>query len=198
MDIAFQMSLILGTCVAALAGLVALQIPAKNGKELSSFRPNAKTEPSKRFYENFVAVYSVVWIACFACIVVTQVYERFSPWMYIYVCGGLAMPFLLQPFLYPGPYDGQRPVVWQSYSFRANLWLAIYSFIVNYWYTHYFYSVLQAAYTMPHAIRLNNVPIAMFGPSYVMRCLLGRLAYLPTLRPLWKRYLSRPFRIGRL
>jgi cycloeucalenol cycloisomerase len=166
MDIALQMTLILGTGVAALAGLVALQIPAKNGKALSSFRPKAKTEPSKRFYESFVAVYTVVWIACFACIVVTQLYERFSPWMYIYVCGGLATPFLLQPVLYPGPYDGQRPVVWQRYSFRANLWLAIYSFIGNYWYTHYFYSVLQAAYTMPHAIRLNNVPIAMFFATH--------------------------------
>jgi cycloeucalenol cycloisomerase len=165
MDIAYQMTFILGTCVTALAGLVALQTPTKRGKSISSFRPDSKIEPSKRFYESFVAAYTVVWITCFAGIVVSQLYELFSPWMYIYVCGALAMPFLAQPFLYPGPSDGQR-LVWQRYSFRANLWLAIYSFIGNYWYTHYFYSVLQAAYTMPNAIRLNNVPIAMFFATH--------------------------------
>jgi cycloeucalenol cycloisomerase len=169
MDIAYQMTLILGTCVAVLAGLVTIQTPVKDGPNLSSsFRPNVQTEPSKRFYESFVAVYTVVWISCFGCIVITQLYELFHPWTYIYVCGGLALPLLLQPFLYPGPVvDGQkRPVVWQRYSFRANLWLTIYSFIANYWFTHYFYSVLQAAFTMPNAIRLNNVPIAMYFATH--------------------------------
>lgn len=29
------------------------------------------------------------------------------------------------------------------------MWLAIYSHIGNYWYTHYFYTVLRAKYSMP-------------------------------------------------
>jgi len=71
----------------------------------------------------------------------------------------------LQPFLWPSvgscqSPDAQRPW-WQRYATKANLWIATYSFIGNYWYTHYFYSVLKAQYTMP-AHRLNNVPIAMF------------------------------------
>lgn len=161
------MAMILGSCLAALVGLVTLQIPlnTNTGESTSAFRPNPKTEPSKRFYEGFVAVYTVFWIACFGVIVVFELFEQFTPWMYIYVCGGLATPFLLQPFLLPGPYDSQRPF-WQRYSFRANVWLAIYSFIGNYWYTHYFYNVLKAAYTMPNAIRLNDVPIAMFCATH--------------------------------
>lgn len=35
------------------------------------------------------------------------------------------------------------------YAFKATVWLAIYSHIGNYWYTHYFYTVLRAKYTMP-------------------------------------------------
>jgi len=76
--------------------------------------------------------------------------------------GGLALPLLLQPFIYPSferSPDSKR--IWRDrYCTKANLWIAIYSFIGNYWYTHYFYSVLKAEYTMP-ATRFNNVPIAM-------------------------------------
>jgi cycloeucalenol cycloisomerase len=75
---------------------------------------------------------------------------------------------VLQPILFPSlgssgflnSPDGRRPLL-ERYAFKANVWIAIYSFIGNYWYTHYFYSVLKAKYTMP-SHRLNNVPIAMF------------------------------------
>jgi len=159
-DIAIQMSAILGTCVAGLAGLAALQTTAKDSSA-SRFFPCETEEPSKRAYELFVAAYTPVWIGIFGVIVATRLYEDFSPRMYIYFCGGLALPFLLQPLVFPSGPDAHRPLT-QRYAFKANLWLAVYSFIGNYWYTHYFYSVLEAAYTMPNAIRLNNVPIAMF------------------------------------
>jgi hypothetical protein len=51
------------------------------------------------------------------------------------------------------------------YSFKANLWIAIFSFIGNYWYTHYFYSVLGARYTFP-SHRLNDVPIALYFATH--------------------------------
>ena len=160
-DIAVLMSAILGTCLAGLAGLVALQTPVKDCSTTSSFFPCPQREPSKRAYELFVAKYTPFWIGAMAVIVVLQLYEDFTPIMYIYVCGGLALPFLLQPVLWPLGPDMERPLL-QRYALKANVWLAVYSFIGNYWYTHYFYSVLQAAYTMPNAIRLNNVPVAMF------------------------------------
>ena len=85
------------------------------------------------------------------------------------VCGGLSLPFLLQPVLLPsagsaGSPDEKRPLL-ERYCFKANLWVAIYSFIGNYWYTHYFYSVLRAKYTMP-AHRLNNVPLALYFATH--------------------------------
>lgn len=168
-DIAFTMAAILGTMVALVVGLVQLQTPKRKGNdEESSFLASATRLPSKRAYELFTAVYTPIWILVFAIIVAFQLYEDFTAVNYLQVCGGLALPFLLQPILLPsagfGSPDAQRPL-WKRYSFKANLWLAVYSFIGNYWYTHYFYSVLKAKYTMP-AHRLNNVPIAMFFATH--------------------------------
>lgn len=171
LDVAVKMTAILGTAVAGLMGLLLMQTPANSSKSSSSssFLPDAASQPSKRAYEIFVAAYTPVWIAAFVVIVTGQLYEDFSPTMYIVVCGGLALPFLLQPVLLPGALqqspDANRRLT-QRYAFKANVWLAVYSFIGNYWYTHYFYSVLSAAYTMPNAIRLNNVPIAMFCATH--------------------------------
>ena len=159
LDIVVQMVGILATCLAGIIGLILLQTPT--AKAQSSFFPNASSEPSKHFYETFVLHYSAVWMGIFGVVVITQAYELFSPIMYILFFVFLCLPFVLQPLIYPGPADGARP--WhQRYATKANVWIAVYSFIGNYWYTHYFYSVLKAAYTLPGAIRLNNVPICMF------------------------------------
>ena len=137
----------------------------------SSFFPCAKTQPSKRAYELFVAYYTPIWILAFAIVICFQLYEEFDAWGYLQFCGGLSLPLLLQPIVFPSAGqsllsspDSQRPL-WERYSFKANVWIAIYSFIGNYWYTHYFYSVLKAQYTMP-AHRLNNVPLAMFCATH--------------------------------
>jgi len=170
-DIAVKMTMILATMVALLYGLTLLQTPSAN-KSSSSFLPSAKSEPSRYAYELFVACYTPIWITGFGAVVVSQVYENFTAWSYLQVCGGLALPLLLQPIILPsGGFnspDAQRPLL-ERYCFKANVWLAIYSFIGNYWYTHYFYSVLKASYTMP-AHRLNNVPIAMFFATHFYFC----------------------------
>jgi len=157
---------ILTTMLAILVGLVLVQTPSTTSE--SSFLADPRTQPSKRAYEMFVATYTPVWIAAFGCIVVFQLYEQFTAWTYLWVCGGLALPFLLQPILLPSALydspDAARPLS-ERYAFKANLWLAIFSFIGNYWYTHYFYSVLNAKYTMP-SHRLNDVPIAMYFATH--------------------------------
>jgi cycloeucalenol cycloisomerase len=165
-DISITMAMILGTMLAVLAGLTQLQTTREASS--STFLPSAETAPSKRAYELFVAIYTPVWIGIFAVVVALQLYESFTAWSYLQLCGGLALPFLLQPIVFPsagfGSPDAKRPL-FQRYAFKANLWLAVYSFIGNYWYTHYFYSVLKAEYTMP-GHRLNNVPIAMYFATH--------------------------------
>ena len=166
MDIALKMAVILGTMLLVLLGLVFIQSPAPSGGAL--VLASQQHEPSKRAYESWVALYTPIWILAFGVIVAFRMYETFSAASYMVVCVGLALPFLLQPALYPSAGfdspDQHRPLL-RRYSFKANLWLAVYSFIGNYYYTHYFYNVLKAKYTMP-AHRLNNVPIALFFATH--------------------------------
>ena len=165
-DVAVTMVAILGTMLAILGGLVVLQTPQKDGT--SRFLPDPKTEPTKYGYEVFAVIYTPIWIGLFGIVVVTQAYEYFGAFEYNMVTGVLALPFILQPLLFPScgssSPDADRPFL-ERYSTKANLWIAVYSFIGNYWYTHYFFSVLKAEYTMP-ALRLNNVPICMFFATH--------------------------------
>lgn len=168
-NVVLAMVAILGSMLAGIGGLVAIQTKPKGCENNSRLLPDPATEPSKRAYELYVLAYTPVWIAAFAVIVGFGLYEDFDKYSYMKVCVGLSLPFLLQPLLLPSaaarnsPDEG-RPL-FQRYSFKANLWLAVYSFIGNYWYTHYFYSVLRARYTMP-AHRLNNVPLALYFATH--------------------------------
>jgi cycloeucalenol cycloisomerase len=139
-----------------------------NAPVQSTFFPCPTNQPSKYAYEKFCAYYSPIWMSIFAIIVAFQLYEDFDAMAYNLVCLGCALPFLLQPIILPsamlGSPDAKRPF-FERYSTKANLWLFVYSFIGNYWYTHYFYSVLNASYTMP-STRLNNVPIAFFFATH--------------------------------
>ena len=190
------MSAILATMFAILVGLHFIQLPTSPQSRPKSTTmatltappkwnlpgwiplqlPNTDTEPSKYCYELFCWNYTAVWISIFAFIVISQCYDYFTAWGYLIVCGGLALPLVLQPFVYPQAWtpkvndgddakiivnpDTRRPF-WERYATKATVYLMTYSFIGNYWYTHYFYSVLKARYTMP-SHRLNDVPIAMF------------------------------------
>jgi len=44
---------------------------------------------------------------------------------------------------------------------QANLWIAIFGFVGNYFWTHYFYTVLGAIYTFP-SYKINHVSIMVF------------------------------------
>lgn len=119
---------------------------------------------AKREFEIYALQYTCVWIGVFGVVIVLQMYETFTANSYMALCGSLALPFLLQPFLFPLKTESALPL-FSRYSFKANVWIAIFSFIGNYWYTHYFYSVLQARYTFP-AHRLNDVPIALYFATH--------------------------------
>lgn len=166
-NIAVTMTAILVTMVAGLAALVSIQTPSKEASE-SAYLPDLNKQPSKYAYEMFALVYTPIWIFFFAIVVIFQLYEHFDAFTYNTFLGVLALPLILQPLIFPSAGfnspDQHRPF-WERYSTKANIWIAVYSFIGNYWYTHYFYSVLKAEYTMP-ATRLNNVPICMFFATH--------------------------------
>ena len=163
-DVAVTMTIIFCSMVAVIAGIITIQTKQKGSSSSSRMLPDPITEPSKRAYEIYALQYTPIWICAFGCIVAFRFYESFDEWSYMKVCVGLSLPFLLQPIFWPSTVDSKRLLL-ERYAFKANVWLAVYSFIGNYWYTHYFYSVLKAKYTMP-AHRLNNVPLALYFATH--------------------------------
>lgn len=120
--------------------------------------------PQKREYEIYALSYTVVWIGIFAIVIILQMYEQFNENSYMILCVSVSLPYLLQPIVAPLKTEKSLPL-FQRYSFKANVWIFIFGFIGNYWYTHYFYRVLKAKYTFP-AHRLNDVPIALFFATH--------------------------------
>ena len=89
-----------------------------------------------------------------------------------YMAIGLAaaVPCVALPWALGGPERG-KPLA-QRYWVKANLWVALFSFVGNYFWTHYFYELLGAAYTFP-SWRLNGVrgpPVLCVTCLYSMCC----------------------------
>jgi len=153
---------ILGSFGAAIVALVFLQKKGAEGQVSSWFcTPDNR---AKREFENWALQYTCVWISVFAVVIIFKMYEWFDANAYMALCVSLALPYLLQPVVWPLEAEKALPLT-MRYSFKANVWIAIFSFIGNYWYTHYFYSVLKAKYTFP-SLRLNNVPICLFFATH--------------------------------
>jgi len=150
----FEQLYIFAALIAGLLLLLAAQRPPPKGT-VASWLP---APGEKRVYETWVLWYSIVWMGAFGVIIALELYEEFTAATYFLVCGGLAAPLVLRE-LARGGADG-RPLG-ERHGARAQLWIAIFGFIGNYWYTHYFYCVLRARYTVP-AWRLNDVPICMY------------------------------------
>lgn len=126
--------------------------------------------PAKRWGEKFFLYYSCFWISWFGYIVVSGVWENFGPWEYVYVGAGIALPCFLLPWLFlKGDSSEQNLPFYKRYWARANVWIAIFSFIGNHFWTHYFYTVLDATYSFK-AHRLNNVPLAMHLCTHAYFC----------------------------
>ena len=120
---------------------------------------------SKRLGEKAVLAYTPVWILCMIAIVWTRWYETFGPHEYIGVGVAMVIPILLLPLLFK-----EESVPFCSrYIVKANVYIAILSYIGNHFYTHYFYNVLGMRYTGPLAegIHINSVPLSMFLMTHV-------------------------------
>lgn len=116
---------------------------------------------SKRAAERFILVFSAVWIAVFGSVVATGAYLNFGDVEYLGLALFVALPYFAYPLLFPFPEDAALPLT-QRYYVVANVWIAIFSYVGNYFWTHYFYAVLGAAYSFPVALQLNRVPVMLY------------------------------------
>jgi len=120
-------------------------------------------DPSKRFGELVWLFYSPFWqIWLLGVIVPFKLYDSMDSLSYMLVGLGIALPCAALPWWLQGGAERARP--WhERWWVKANVWIGVYSFIGNYFWTHYFYQLLGADYTFPSEYqRLNNVPFSMY------------------------------------
>ena len=95
--------------------------------------PSKIESKSKYLCEIWFLQYGVVWISVMLVIIVFELYRTFDRIHYAVVLGGLATPLYLQPILWPSWTGDEKVGLLDRYSFKANLWIAIFGFIGNYW-----------------------------------------------------------------
>ncbi|CAI5495232.1 unnamed protein product [Closterium sp. Naga37s-1] len=94
--------------------------------------------------------------------------QRFTEWEYLWVGLAAALPCVLVPPFMLCAADKGRP--WhEQHWVKANVWIAVFSFVGNYFWTHYFYTLLGASYTFP-SWRLNDVPFALYLLTHAYFC----------------------------
>ncbi|KAK9909776.1 hypothetical protein WJX75_007309 [Coccomyxa subellipsoidea] len=125
--------------------------------------------PGKRWTELFVLIYSPFWIIwALGILVPFQLYEKLDEVGYMAICLAAALPCVILPPLLTGNLEKGKPLA-QQYWVKANVWIAIFSFIGNYFWTHYFYDLLGAEYTFP-SWQLNKVPIPLYFMTHAYFC----------------------------
>ena len=117
--------------------------------------------PERARFEQFSLQWSVVWISLLFYIVYTRWFESFTAFHYLAVGLLLFLAPVLIPIIVPSHFLSSHLPLSRRYSSKANLYLFILAWMANYFWTHYFYSVLRASYTFP-AHRLNHVPFALY------------------------------------
>ncbi|KAK3225111.1 hypothetical protein Dsin_004973 [Dipteronia sinensis] len=138
------------------------------GSDSSSSSLWLAPNPSKRWGELFFLGYTPFWLTlCLGIIVPYKLYERFTELEYLLLGLVSAVPSFLIPMLFAGKADSSlcwKDRYWVKAS--ANLWIIIFSYVGNYFWTHYFFTVLGASYTFP-SWKMNNVPHTTFLLTHV-------------------------------
>ncbi|TXG51301.1 hypothetical protein EZV62_023825 [Acer yangbiense] len=134
------------------------------GSDSSSSSLWLAPNPSKRWGELFFLGYTPFWLTlCLGIIVPFKLYERFTELEYLLLGLVSAVPSFLIPMLFAGKADSS--LCWKD-RYWANLWIIIFSYVGNYFWTHYFFTVLGASYTFP-SWKMNNVPHTTFLLTHV-------------------------------
>ncbi|XP_057480219.1 cycloeucalenol cycloisomerase-like isoform X3 [Actinidia eriantha] len=112
--------------------------------------------PSKKWGELFFLLYTPFWLTlCLGIVVPYKLYESFTELEYLLLGLVSAVPSFLIPMLVVGKVDSS--LCWKDrYWVKASIWIIIFSYVGNYFWTHYFFTVLGASYTFP-SWKMNNV-----------------------------------------
>lgn len=95
----------------------------------------------------------------------TGAYVHCGRWEYLAISLVLTAPSVAAPFIAPPAIDAGRPYR-DRFGVKATLWLAIFGFIGNWFWSHYFYTLLGATYTFD-AHALNGAPVVAYLLTHV-------------------------------
>jgi hypothetical protein len=90
----------------------------------------------------------------------TGIYVHCGRDEYLAVSMLICLPGIVYPVLFPDPCDNGRPYA-DRFWVKASVWIAIFSFYGNYFWTHYFYTILGAEYLFD-SYMFNNVPVVTY------------------------------------
>ena len=123
------------------------------------------SDPSKAWFEKF----SLSWAPASLVILLVGVLgsgarHYWDKYSYLGISITLCLPGVTLPILFPGEMDKHRRFS-ERFWVKAAVWIGIFSFYGNYFWTHYFYQLLGARYLFD-AHRFNDVPIVCYLCTY--------------------------------
>ena len=104
--------------------------------------------PSKAWGERFFLVYSPVWMTTMALVMGLGITAQLGDWGFLAIGIAVALPLVMVPALI----RDERPIGrrwYQTYWFKANLYIAVFNFAANYFGSEYFFDVLGMVYDYP-------------------------------------------------
>ena len=104
--------------------------------------------PSKAWGEKFFLAYSPAWMTMIGLVMGLGVTERLGEWGFMAVGVAVALPLVAVPALIRDEKPLGRPW-YQTYWFKANLYIAIFNLAANYFGSEYFFDVLGMVYDYP-------------------------------------------------
>jgi len=117
------------------------------------------SNPDKAWVEKFFLLYTPVWMASMGVMVLTGADKSLGNGLLLAHAFATALPILLIPMLIARRYTDV--VWWDSYWFKANVYLFIFGFFGNYFGSEYFFDVLGMVYIYPNAT--TNLDSAIVG-----------------------------------
>lgn len=144
---------------------------AQTSPSANAFPRWLSENPNKAWGEKFFLIYSPIWMAFMALIMASGVVDRVGELGFIAIGLVVAVPLFAMPALIRSEANDGRPW-YDTYWFKANLFIAIFNFAGNYFGSEYFFDVLGMVYDYP-MIELNldatlvgsgeqKVPVVMY------------------------------------
>jgi cycloeucalenol cycloisomerase len=106
-------------------------------------------DADKAWGEKFFLLYSPVWMTVFGVYQRSRIVDGLGDWGNLLLTFAIFAPAWVVPPLLRGAMTGGRRW-YESYWFRFNVWILVYSGIASYFFTEYFFDVMGMIYHYPN------------------------------------------------